>query len=135
LIEAWNGGNLSGEKGEKIPSLFFRFDEESSISRQMRAALKRVSGLRRHEPAWSFALSTGSVVFGLLSEVRANTANRISRPHRKWVHLFSAFELDMMAAHLLAAGTDAEFRKSMNGIGAISHTANYGGPQWLGTEG
>jgi len=77
LIEGLNGENLSAEKGEKIPSLFFRFDEVSSTSRQMCDALNRVTRLLWYEPGCSFAQSTGSAVFGLSPEVRAGSVGPI----------------------------------------------------------
>jgi hypothetical protein len=78
LIEALNDAMISREKeGEKIPPLFFCFDEVSNIPKEVLSALRRVTRLLRHEPVWTFVLSTESPLFGLAPALRDDPSNRI----------------------------------------------------------
>jgi hypothetical protein len=58
LIAALNGANLSEEEGEKIPPLFFCFDEMSNVPKPMLSTLRKVTRMLRHEPVWTFVLLT-----------------------------------------------------------------------------
>jgi hypothetical protein len=95
-------------------------------------ALRRVLGLLKDVPIWSFLLSTQSTIGSLLPPRELDRSERIRDGKLSTLEPFLALDLDMAAEQAMASneGLDEELRKSMSKFATAEHMTMFGRPLW-----
>lgn len=134
-----SGGSQAAIKAAK-PLLLFVFDEAANLwvtTNQERSgypfyALRRVLGLLKDIPIWSFLLSTQSTTGSLLPPRDIDRSNRMRFGELSTLEPFLGLQLDVAAGEAVATreGLDKERRKPMSQFATVEHMTMFGRSLW-----
>src|SRR5206468_3124324 len=113
------------------------FDEASSLwvgdERKDGAryfAVRRVLGILKCTPIWSFFLSTQSSTKSLMPSRELEDSDRVKAGELDILEPFLAFQLDVAAMQAAQDNYDAERRKPMSRFATAEHMTMFGRPLW-----
>ena len=133
-----SGGSQAATKAAK-PLLLFVFDEAANLwapdqgrNENPFYALRRVLGLLKDIPIWSFLLSTQSTIGSLLPPRDIDHSPRMRVGELSTLKPFLGLQLDVAAGEAVATkeGFDKERRKAMSQFATVEHMTMFGRSLW-----
>jgi hypothetical protein len=133
-----SGGGQAATKAAK-PLLLFVFDEAANLWAPDQGrddnsfyALRRVLGLLKDIPIWSFLLSTQSTIGSLLPPRDIDHSARMRVGELSTVEPFLGLQLDVAAKEAVVTkeGLDKERRKAMSQFATVEHMTMFGRSLW-----
>jgi hypothetical protein len=92
--------------------------------------LRRILGMLKNEPIWSFFLSTQSSTEALMSSWELENSGRVRAGELNLLEPFLACPLDVEAFKIMERNYDAELRKTMSQFATARHMTMFGRPLW-----